>query len=201
MLFFQRKGCSRGMRTFQVQKTLTGRSLGLEAAQGLWVSLEQEAAPWLEGPAGSISQAKEGLPHHSLEEWTLFHVSSVYGKDLWEAQRQNQRPGGHRRVVGTVEWMGPGREGLYRAGGHRRIWTSASLRKGQEEAGEQDDPWAAFPTEPAQGLGQSSRTKASKCVWPRRGNCSLALVVSWLVGERVRKLRSEWQVRHSAECG
>ena len=97
--------------------------------------------------------------------------------------------------------MGPGREGLYRAGGHRRTWTSASLRKGQEEAGEQDDPWAAFPTEPAQGLGQSSRTKASKCVWPRRGNCSLALAVSWLVGERVRKLRSEWQVRHSAECG
>lgn len=70
------------MKTSQVQKTLMGRSLRLEAAPGLWVSLEQEAAAWLEGPAGSTSQAKEGLPHHGLEEWTLFHVSSVYGKEI-----------------------------------------------------------------------------------------------------------------------
>ena len=134
------------MRTSQVQKTLMGRSLGLEAAQGLWVSLEQEAAPWLEGPAGSISQAKEGPPTPQSRGVDFIpRLIGLWERDSWEAQRQNQRPGGHRRVVGTVEWMGPGREGLYRAGGHRRTWTSASLRKGQEEAGEQDDPWAASP--------------------------------------------------------
>lgn len=54
---------------------------------------------------------------------------------------------------------------------------SRSLRKGQEEAGNR-----TIPTEPVQSLGKSSRTKASKCIWPRRGNCSLASGVSGLGG-------------------
>lgn len=54
------------MRTSQVQKTLVDRSLGLEAARELWGSLEKDAALWLEGPAGSISQSKEDLPRHGL---------------------------------------------------------------------------------------------------------------------------------------
>jgi len=36
--------------------------------------------------------------------------------------------------------------------------------------------------EPVQSLGKSSRTKASKCMWPGRGNCTLASGVSGLVG-------------------
>ena len=57
-------------------------------------------------------------------------------RDSWEAQRQNQRPGGHLHVVRT-RMDGTSQGGsVHIRRARENLDISKSLRKGQEEAGE-----------------------------------------------------------------
>ena len=144
--FFSKKGMQLGHENVPSTKDPHGQEPAARSSTGA-VGVPGARSGRLAGGTSRVHIPGQGGPPTPRPRGVDFipRLIGLWERDSWEAQRQNQRPGGHRHVVGTIEWMGPAREGLYRAGGHRRTWTSASLRKGQEEAGEQDDPWAASP--------------------------------------------------------